>query len=324
MWLKAFLLNITHIINKLFLQRRGPRHNPCDGLVGRHRGVSQRYGGDWGEGDYGELGQVQILEADRAHWGSHRHPYRGQTRVLLDPGSERPDGVDDFILPRAHRLVDNFFWERLDWLKQNRSGWVGIGVNFLIFARGIQDLESCCIISLKFLYQQHERTCGRTQRGRQKQLILKVTRLKYSWASSHLHILKHRQSWSSLSSSRKVGIATTLKINYASLINPLVMSHLALAVNTGQRVNIAGAPLAAAGQFAGTQGGVAASTSGLLDLCLGCGGEGITDGWWLCLCSRGFIRGSRAISLTGGLFTRFRFDHGIGVSLCGLFWFLFY
>ena len=69
-----------------------------------------------------------------------------------------------------------------------------------------------------------------------------------------------------------MGIATTLKINYASLINQLVMSHLALAVNAGQRVNIAGAPLAAASQFSRTQGGVTASTSGLLDLGLGGGG----------------------------------------------------
>ena len=100
------------------------------------------------------------------------------------------------------------------------------------------------------------------------------------------------------------------------------MSHLALAVNTGKGVNIAGAPLAAASQFSRTQGGVTASTSSLLGLSLGGGGEGITDGWCLRLGGRGFIRGSRTIRLRG-LLQRFRFNHSIGVSLCRLFWFLF-
>ena len=44
------------------------------------------------------------------------------------------------------------------------------------------------------------------------------------------------------------------------------VSHLALAVNTGQSVNIARASLAAAGQLAGTEGGVTTPTSGLLGL----------------------------------------------------------
>ena len=44
------------------------------------------------------------------------------------------------------------------------------------------------------------------------------------------------------------------------------VSHLALAVNTGQSVNIAWAPLTTAGQFARTKGGVTTPTSGLLGL----------------------------------------------------------
>ena len=55
-------------------------------------------------------------------------------------------------------------------------------------------------------------------------------------------------------------------------------AHLALAVNAGQGVHITGAPLAAAGQFAWTQGGVTTPTPSLLGLSLSCGGGGIIDG----------------------------------------------
>ena len=112
------------------------------------------------------------------------------------------------------------------------------------------------------------------------------------------------------------------------LIYQIVWAHLALAVDTGQRVNIAGTPLATACQFARTQGGVTTPTSSLLGLGLGGGGQGITDGWCGCLNCHGFIRGSRDIRVGGlqGMIISlhwFSFNHRICVSLWGLIWFLF-
>ena len=67
---------------------------------------------------------------------------------------------------------------------------------------------------------------------------------------SYLHVLYERKSWSDLATSRKMRVATSL----------------ALAINAGEIVNIAGTPLATARQLAGTQGCVATPTSCLLGL----------------------------------------------------------